>query len=107
MKKYIIIMIATLALASCDIESSDNGKLDGFWHLERVDTLATGGSTDYSDQLAFWGAQLHLISAKDLGTGGHERYYLRFQQTSDSLNITGAYACPVLNGFALYLDTVR
>ena len=23
------------------------------------------------------------------------------------LNITGAYACPVLNGFALYLDTVR
>ena len=23
------------------------------------------------------------------------------------LNITGAYACPVLNGLALYLDTVR
>ena len=31
-----------------DFEGSDNGKLDGFWHLEKVDTLATGGVTDYS-----------------------------------------------------------
>ena len=25
--------------ASCEIETSDNGDLDGFWHLERVDTI--------------------------------------------------------------------
>ncbi len=91
MKKYILIIIATLALASCEIESSDNGKLDGYWHLERVDTLATGGTTDYSNQLAFWGAQLHLIGLRDQGDGTHQRYYLRFRQTADSLNITKAY----------------
>ena len=91
MKKYILIITATLALASCDIETSDNGKLDGYWHLERVDTLATGGTADYSGQLAFWGAQYHLIALKDQGATGHQRFYLRFQQTADSLNITRAY----------------
>ena len=38
------ILTTALALASCELETSDNGKFDGFWHLERVDTLATGGS---------------------------------------------------------------
>lgn len=91
MKKYIFMIIAALAVASCDIETSDNGKLDGYWHLERVDTLATGGSADYSSQLAFWGTQYHLIALRDLGQTGHKRFYLRFQQTADSLNITEAY----------------
>ena len=38
------ILTTALTLASCELETSDNGKFDGFWHLERVDTLATGGS---------------------------------------------------------------
>ena len=91
MKKYIFIIIATLALASCEMETSDNDKLDGYWHLERVDTLATGGTTDYSGQKAFWGTQYNLIALRDQGTTGHKRFYLRFRQTSDSLNITKAY----------------
>ena len=38
----------SMLLTACgiDFEGSDNGKLDGFWHLEKVDTLATGGVTD-------------------------------------------------------------
>lgn len=54
-------LLATLAtpflLASCNVETSGNGSLDGFWHLERVDTLATGGTTDYSSGYVFWGVQ--------------------------------------------------
>ena len=55
MKKNIskYIAIATLALGTltaCEIESHDNGKIDGFWHLEHIDTLATGGTLDVSNE---------------------------------------------------------
>lgn len=77
-----------VSLASCTMESSDNGKLDGFWHLEQVDTLATGGKTDLSDKRIFWGVQHKLISIKDYDA---ESFYLRFQQTGDSLIMSSPY----------------
>ena len=27
-----------LVMSSCEMETTDNGDLDGFWHLESVDT---------------------------------------------------------------------
>ena len=44
--RFIIAWIWALGvsvLAGCDIETSDNGDLDGMWRLESVDTLASGG----------------------------------------------------------------
>ena len=41
MKKILFIFSTLLLFCSCDIESSKNGDLDGFWHLERVDTIST------------------------------------------------------------------
>lgn len=49
-KRSLIIMFLAFAVmglllpSSCTIEASDNGDFDGFWHLERVDTLTTGGN---------------------------------------------------------------
>ena len=42
-------------------------------------------------------------------TIGHKRIIPIAETTTSKvrLNITGSYACPVLNGFALFLDTVR
>lgn len=77
-----------VSLASCTMESSDNGKLDGFWHLEQVDTLATGGKADLSDKRIFWGVQHKLISIKDYDA---ESFYMRFQQTGDSLILSSPY----------------
>lgn len=45
MKKIIGVLslaVMMLTLSSCEVETSQNGDLDGFWHLEQVDTLATG-----------------------------------------------------------------
>ena len=60
------ILTTALTLASCELETSDNGKFDGFWHLERVDTLATGGSLNLQQKRIFWGVQAKLISARDI-----------------------------------------
>lgn len=88
-------LLATLAtpflLASCNVETSDNGPLDGFWHLERVDTLATGGSTDYHKGYVFWGVQKDLMYIKDSSNGSIGAYYLRFNQTHDSIHVTKIY----------------
>lgn len=77
-------------LASCELNTSDNGKLDGFWHLERVDTLATGGYTDLSQQRRFWAVQAKLINMRDADYD-NRGYYFRFKQTSDSLILKEPY----------------
>ena len=63
------ILTTALTLASCELETSDNGKFDGFWHLERVDTLATGRSLNLQQKRIFWGVQATrttaIISASD------------------------------------------
>lgn len=90
-KSLLATLATTLMLASCNVEASDNGPLDGFWHLEQVDTLATGGTTDYSSGYVFWGVQKDLIYIKDSSNSSVGAYYLRFNQTQDSLHITKIY----------------
>ena len=79
--KTIIATLAIVSLASCEIETSDNGDFDGFWHLERVDTLASGGTCDLSKKRVFWGVQYKLISVYDTDKEGTFGYSLRFTQT--------------------------
>ena len=86
-----MVIAAVLLAASCDIETSDNGNLDGLWHLERVDTIATGGSADRSNEYTFWGAQLRLMYTYDSNNSNVGSFYLRFSQTADSLIVEKAY----------------
>lgn len=92
-KLFVTTVVAALlmSLASCEIETSDNGELDGFWHLERIDSLENGKTVDCSNQLIFWGVQLRLIEAKDMGNNSINHLYLRFEQTSDCLYINKVY----------------
>ena len=87
----IIATLAIVSLASCEIETSDNGDFDGFWHLERVDTLATGGTCDLSKKRVFWGVQYKLISVRDTDKEGTFGYYLRFTQTRDKIVTKSPY----------------
>lgn len=87
----IIATLAIVSLASCEIETSDNGDFDGFWHLECVDTLATGGTCDLSKKRVFWGVQYKLISVYDTDKEGTFGYYLRFTQTRDKIVTKSPY----------------
>lgn len=83
-------MTSAMMFSSCTLESSDNGDLDGFWHLESVDTLATGKTEDFSHRYVFWGVEHKLIAVKETDTN-REKFYFRFEQTGDSLKITQVY----------------
>ena len=77
MKRYRILPIAFVALigiflmvfSSCEMETSKNGNLDGYWHLESIDTLENGGTCDFSARKVFWGIEHKLILIRDLNIG--------------------------------------
>lgn len=81
-----------MLLTSCEIETSDNGDLDGHWHLVRVDTLATGGSSDLSETRVFWGVQMRLIQAVDHDhDSGHYGYLFNFEHKGHTLLLYNAH----------------
>lgn len=88
---YIIIGIG-LMMTACDIETSDNGDLDGYWHLVRVDTLATGGTCDMSESLVFWAVQMRLLNVVDhINDPDHFGYFLRFEHRGGTLRVYDPY----------------
>ena len=84
------VAISMFAFSSCELESSDSGKLDGFWHLESIDSLENGKTVDMSKLHVFWGIEYKLIAATQYDNNT-ERMFFRFEQTSDSLKITQAF----------------
>ena len=92
MKKIFLLLIASLPfLMSCDLETSDNGNLDGYWHLMSVDTLATSKQCDMSKQKVFWAVQVNLIQlrgADHVKEGGEGReFYERFELKNNMLSL--------------------
>ena len=89
MKHFLLLITGIcLLLTSCDIETSDNGDLDGYWHLVRVDTLATGVSRDLSDTRVFWGVEMRLLEAVDHDHDmGHYGYLFNFERKGQTLRL--------------------
>ena len=96
MKKLLYLLIAFLPfLTSCDLETSDNGDFDGYWHLVGVDTLANAKHKDLSQQRIFWAVQFHLIQLrgaerKDEGGNGRE-YYEQFKLEQSQLTLSNPH----------------
>ena len=68
MKKlfFAVGVVSVLLLSGCDLESSDNGDLDGFWIMERVDSLSNHSVCDYSNHPAFWSFQYNLLQLSNV-----------------------------------------
>lgn len=93
MKRYTLLYIAMMTvfgLASCDLETSDNDKLDGFWKLHAVDTLSTNGQRDMTNDGIFWSIQMKLLNVRDTKCN-NEGYLFRFKHTGDSLIVSNPY----------------
>ena len=101
---YILTGVSML-LTSCNIETSDNGTLDGYWHLVRVDTLATGRSSDQSEARVFWGVQMRLIEAVDHDHDtGHYGYLFNFEHQGQTLRLYNGHKHERADGDLLVED---
>jgi hypothetical protein len=87
MKKLVIFIIGIISLAACDVESSDNGQLDGFWQWCQIDTLATGGITDMRKSRIFWDVGFDLLEIRNTDDFSSQVLF-RFVQTSKTLLIS-------------------
>lgn len=79
--------VATETFDCCTIENIDNGDLDGFWHMEAIDTIATGGRLDLSDEVLFWAFQAKLMHTQ----GSTDKFYFRFRRGGDTLFLYNPY----------------
>lgn len=90
LKIFLPLVTALLFLVSCGdlAESSHNGKLDGYWKLAAIDTLATGGQTDLHNQSLFMAVQgtIMMLNNIDNGTG----YIFQFNHADGHLKIYDA-----------------
>lgn len=89
-KSFIIAVLTAVVLGSCELETSDNGHFDGFWHLVSVDTLSTGGTCDLSDKRMFWGVQVNLLNVTDYDKNA-KGYFLRFENAGSTLRLYDPY----------------
>ena len=64
MRKILYLLALGMMIVSCELETSGNGKLDGYWQMSQVDTLTTGGVTDTRESLIYWGIQGKLLQIR-------------------------------------------
>ena len=89
-------------LSSCTLETSNNGKLDGFWQLTQLDTIATGGITDMREKNAFWAVQMHLLEVKE-PSGNTSQNVINQPRYNDRRNGDPAITDPsLLNKHGIY-----
>jgi hypothetical protein len=87
MKKTVFILfLAVAVLTACDLEHSDNGKLDGNWQLTQLDTLSTGGSADMKESNIFWSVEHHLLECKNLHNI-EQNVFFRFEHGEGTLRL--------------------
>ena len=83
-------MVALFSLSACEIETHDNDKLDGFWHLERVDTIATGGVCDKSKDFVFWSVQSMFVEVSERSKVDNNKYIFSFSHSNGKLSLFDA-----------------
>ena len=89
--KYLSILFAFMfCLSACELETSHNGKLDGWWLLTAVDTLQTGGHANVEAQQCTWAFQGRLLELRDV-SGQRGDYLLSFAQHDNDLLLSHPY----------------
>ena len=90
MRNIICLLTLCILFVSCELETSGNKQLDGYWQMSQVDTLATGGITDTRDSLIYWGIQGKLLQIRFSENGKYlgEGLLFRFERGAYTLNLS-------------------
>lgn len=90
MKRIVYILTLSVMLVSCELETSGNKELDGYWQMSQVDTLSTGGVADTREALVYWGVQGKLLQIRFSENGKFlgEGLLFRFNRDNDMLTLS-------------------
>jgi hypothetical protein len=90
MKRIVYILALSVMLVSCELETSGNKELDGYWQMSQVDTLSTGGVADTREALVYWGVQGKLLQIRFSENGKFlgEGLLFRFNRDNGMLTLS-------------------
>ena len=90
MRKIFYILTLGVLFVSCELETSGNDELDGYWQMSQVDTLSTGGVADTREALVYWGIQGKLLQIRFSENGKYlgEGFMFRFNREDDLLTLS-------------------
>ena len=93
MRKILYLLVLGLMVVSCELETSGNGDLDGYWQMSQVDTLATGGIADTHESYIFWGIQGKLLQIRYTENNVYlgEGLLFRFENNNSILTLSSPY----------------
>ena len=100
----LIVVMAAMTFNACTIETSEAGDFEGMWHLTRVDTIATGGVLDKSNDKMYWSFQFKLMQATDK-TGRRSNILMRYIAGDGTLKLHTPYIYNRGNGDKPLEDT--
>ena len=87
----LVLPLLALLFVSCSLETdNDAGKMEGMWHLVKIESITTIASEDLSEQVIFWSFQAKLLQMDDK-TGMHNSYLYRFRIGDNQLTLTSPY----------------
>jgi len=90
-KLYIYIIGVMLLMVGCDVESSDNGNLDGFWQMTtKTDKYAKCGAVDMRDSGLTWSFQGKLLELRDVNDRQKD-IVLSFDHAGNTLRVYNPY----------------
>jgi hypothetical protein len=89
-KTLLLLITVLFAFASCGdlLEHSENGKLDGYWKLTTIDTLATGGQKSLQSQSLFMAVQGTIMMLNNIDNGAG--FIFQFNHADGHLKIFDA-----------------
>ena len=94
----LVLPLLALLFVSCSLETdNDAGKMEGMWHLVKIESITTVASEDLSEQVIFWSFQAKLLQMDDK-TGMHNSYLYRFRIDDNQLTLTSPYQYDRENG---------
>jgi hypothetical protein len=93
MRKILYLLVLGLMVVSCELETSGNGELDGYWQMCQVDTLATGGKADTRGSFIFWGVQGKLLQIRFSENNVYlgEGLLFRFENKNSMLTLSSPF----------------
>lgn len=107
MKRFFIYIIGIgLLLTACDMESSDNGQLDGFWQMtSKTDQYAKCGAVDMRDSGITWAFQGKLLELRDVKKV-HQDILGNFEHQGGTLSVSHFYLVDRDKGDILIDDAI-
>lgn len=93
-----VLPLLALLFSACTLETdNDAGRMEGMWHLVKIESMTSAANEDLSEQVIFWSFQAKLLQMEDK-TGQHYSYLYRFQIDNDQLTLTSPYQFDRENG---------